>query len=110
MTKQTDLSDTVDLLYDARNLVDALRLVVHVDEDPRSRHQSESVRADHRRHIIESMAGVAVGKIDAALGGAFLDPPISEARIAKAKAYMVKTGGLPPDDAASKEAEAGGSK
>jgi hypothetical protein len=77
MTKRADLGDTTDLLHDARNLVDALRLV-HLGEGdaPLLRlDEPESIRKDRHRHIIESLAATAVEKLEEALTGAFLDPP-----------------------------------
>ena len=75
------LSETRDKLFDARYLIEGMRLAVENMSDE-----------DEMKCLIQSLAKVAVEKIDAAMGSAILDPPATKREMDRARAYMEKTG------------------
>jgi hypothetical protein len=73
------LPETRDKLFDARNIVTGIQLTAeNMDDD------------DTLKLVIQSMAKVAVEKIDAVTGGAVFDPPVTEKQMAKARKYLEK--------------------
>lgn len=75
------LIETRDQLFDARYLIEGLRLVAENMRDQ-----------DEMKCLIQSLAKVAVEKIDAVMGGAILDLPATKKQVARARAYLEKTG------------------
>jgi hypothetical protein len=88
MSKAHD--EVLNLLYEARDFVEALRLA------------SESMSdGDELKSVIETVTKAAVQKIDAATNSAALDPPITKRQVAKARAYLEREGAfIKPSEAA----------
>jgi len=73
-----DLEEAKSLLFDARNLIDALRLAAKDLKDDQGNHGL----------VIRSVAAFAMEKIDDVTGGAVFDPPPTPRDIAKAKVAL----------------------
>jgi hypothetical protein len=89
MSKARD--ETRNLLFEAQNIVKAIGLAAENLSDDN----------DEFKFVIQSLAKVAAEKIDEVAGGAVLDPPVTKRQVAKARAYMERTGAfIKPSEAA----------
>jgi hypothetical protein len=91
---KADLDKARDILFDARNLVDAIRRIAENMKDTE----------DDLDFVIQTVARIAMGKIDDVTGGV-LDPPATEKEIAGARILFEKSGGYRKPDADSEQAK-----
>jgi hypothetical protein len=79
-SRKADLQKTREILWDARNLIEAIQMAAERLED-------------NQREVMQTLARIAMEKIDDVAGGSILDPPATEKDMARARAYIEKSCG-----------------
>jgi hypothetical protein len=78
MAREEEIQDAKETLFDARNLVEAIRMIAaeNMDDD------------DDLQHVIQTAARIAVEKIDEVTGGGILDTDPTDNQVAATLARL----------------------
>jgi hypothetical protein len=87
MASKEEIDNAIWTLFDARNLVEAIRMIGENIQDTH----------DDLSFVIQTTARIAMEKIDEVTGGAVLDPPTTEKQRARAVARYEKSRGRQPN-------------